>query len=284
MKISHVIRGEDHLSNSSKHVELFKAFGVTPPVFAHMPLILKDPAMGKGKMSKRDKGSLIEEYQERFYLPAAVRNAITLLGWNPKDDREILEIGEIIELFDIKDIQKGAARFDEKKMAHINGEYLKKLPVESYAWFARPILTEKGIADEKLDEDYLQRVLALSQEKITSLEGLADFVVYFFMDEFPKDEKTSAKVLKKGNGAELLAQVKEALFAIDSHSWNVESITQAYDNLATRNGQEKPFQWWPITRFAVSGMGSGPDFVPMLEVLGKERVLNRIDKMHSELN
>ncbi|MGB0344798.1 MAG: glutamate--tRNA ligase, partial [Coraliomargarita sp.] len=125
MGITHVIRGEDHLSNTSKHVELFRAFGVEPPRFAHIPLILKES--GPGKMSKRDKGALVEDYEARGFLPAAVRNYITLLGWNPKDDREKLSIDETIELFDFPGINKGNARFDERKLSALNAEYLREL-------------------------------------------------------------------------------------------------------------------------------------------------------------
>ncbi len=279
MKITHVIRGEDHLSNTSKHVELFKAFGARPPQFAHLPLILKDPRMGKGKMSKRDRGSLIEEYQDRHYLPAAVRNAIALLGWNPGDNREIMEIGEIIAAFDIKDIQKGAARFDEDKMAHVNFQYLKALPVETYAWFARPVLTEKGLIPENYSEDHLQRVLALCQEKITSLEALPEFCGYFFTDDYTVDEKARNKVFKKGDPAELAGQVKEALEGVPVENWSAESLEAAFNSLAVAHGQEKPFKWWPLTRFAVSGLSSGPDFLPMLEVLGRKTVLRRLGKL-----
>ena len=279
MKISHVIRGEDHLSNASKHVELFRAFGVKPPQYAHLPLILKDPKMGKGKMSKRDRGSLIEEYQDRHFLPAAVRNAIALLGWNPGDDREVMDIGDIIEAFDIKDIQKGAARFDEGKMAHINFQYLKQLPVETYAWFARPVLTQKGLIEEDHDEDHLQQVLAICQEKITSLEALPDFCAYFFTDAYPVDEKTETKVLKKGDPQELAGQVKEALEKIPAEQWHAASLEKAFADLAAAHGEEKPFKWWPLTRFAVSGLSSGPDFLPMLEVLGRETVLRRLSRI-----
>lgn len=278
MKITHVIRGEDHLSNSSKHVELFNAFGVKPPQFAHLPLILKDPKMGKGKMSKRDKGSLIEEYQERHFLPAAVRNAIALLGWNPGDDREVMDIGEIIEAFDIKDIQKGAARFDEAKMSHINFQYLKALPVETYAWFARPVLTAKGLISDDHDEDHLQRVLGICQEKITSLEKLPVFCAYFFSDAFEEDEKAKAKILKKGNAVELASQVRDALASVSAEEWSVESLDAAFQALAQSHGQEKPFQWWPLTRFAVSGTSSGPDFLPMLEIMGRDLVLGRLER------
>lgn len=278
MKITHVIRGEDHLSNTSKHVELFKAFGVRPPQFAHLPLILKDPKMGKGKMSKRDRGSLIEEYQDRHFLPAAVRNAVALLGWNPGDDREVMDIGEMIETFDIRDIQKGAARFDEAKMSHINFQYLKALPVETYAWFARPVLTARGLIDEDHDEDHLQRVLALCQAKITSLEELPAFCGYFFSDAYAQDEKTKAKIGKKGNSAELAGQVREALANVPEVDWTTPRLEQAFAELAAAHGEEKPFKWWPLTRFAVSGTSSGPDFLPMLEVMGRDRVLRRLER------
>jgi glutamyl-tRNA synthetase len=281
MKITHVIRGEDHLSNTSKHVELFNAFGVKPPQFAHLPLILKDPKMGKGKMSKRDKGSLIEEYEQRHFLPAAVRNAIALLGWNPGDDREIMEIGEIIEAFDIKDIQKGAARFDEAKTAHINFQYLKELPVETYAWFARPVLTGKGLIGEDHSEDHLQRVLTICQEKITSLEALPEFCGYFFTDDYPVNEKAEKKIMKKGNAAELASQVVAALEPVDAADWTEASLESAFAKLATDHGQEKPFMWWPLTRFAVSGVASGPDFLPMLAIMGKETVIRRLSTLVS---
>jgi glutamyl-tRNA synthetase len=283
MKISHVIRGEDHLSNTSKHVELFNAFGVTPPTFAHLPLILKDPKMGKGKMSKRDRGALIEEYQQRHFLPVAVRNAIALLGWNPGDDREVMEIDEIISAFDIKDIQKGAARFDEAKTAHINFQYLKALPVETYAWFARPVLTEKGLIAENHDEDHLQMVLGICQEKITSLEALPDFCGYFFSDDYAENEKVRGKLLKKGDPAALASEVTAALSAVAAGDWNPDGLEKAFAELARANGEEKPFRWWPLTRFAVSGVSGGPDFLPMLHIMGRDIVLSRLERFSAGL-
>ena len=165
MGITHVIRGEDHLSNTSKHVELFKAFGVEPPKFAHIPLILKES--GPGKMSKRDKGALIEEYEQRGFLASAVRNYISLLGWNPKDDRESekMDIDEIIELFDFAGINKGNARFDETKLSALNAEYLRELNLESFAFLARPMLNAAGVVGEDEDEDYLQAVLGLCRRR-----------------------------------------------------------------------------------------------------------------------
>ena len=180
MGITHVIRGEDHLSNTSKHVELFNAFGEEPPKFAHIPLILKEE--GSGKMSKRDKGALIEEYESRGFLASAVRNYISLLGWNPKNEREKIDIDEIIELFDFPGINKGNARFDEKKLSALNADYLRELNIESFTFLARPILNKAGVVSEDADEDYLQAVLTLCQPKARSLETLSELCGYFFID------------------------------------------------------------------------------------------------------
>jgi len=276
MAITHVIRGEDHLSNTSKHVEIFQALGAPVPKFAHLPLILKDPAQGKGKMSKRDRGALIEEYQQRHFLPAAVRNYLALLGWSPKGDREVMEIGEIIEAFELGDVQKGAARFDEKKMAHFNFEHLKALPVETYAWQARPVLTQAGVMAEDADEDYFQRVLDLCQAKVDALENLPSFTGYFFQESFSFDESVGAKIAKKADPKVRVAEALEYLEKIPAESWDNVQIEASFSALAAAHGEEKPFAWWPSLRYAVSGVGSGPDFIPMLSIMGRERVLRRL--------
>ena len=271
MGITHVIRGEDHLSNSSKHVELFKAFGVEPPVFAHIPLILKES--GPGKMSKRDKGALIEEYESRGFLAAAVRNYISLLGWNPKDDREKLDIDEIIELFDFSGINKGNARFDEKKLSALNAEYLREMNLESFAFMATPLLVEAGVVDGSVDEDYLQAVLGLCQPKARSLDTMADLCGFFFTDEYPMDEKTAAKIAKKADPKALLTEVLPALEGVES--FDADSLKAALEAHAESKGA-KVFAYFPALRFSLSGQGGGPDLLPMLEVMGKERVLGRL--------
>lgn len=274
MGITHVIRGEDHLSNTSKHTELFAAFDAPAPVFAHIPLILKQS--GPGKMSKRDKGALIEEYQQKRFLPSAVRNYLCLLGWNPKDNREVMPIETIIEEFSFAGIQKGSAKFDEKKMSFINTETLRSLEIGTFSWMASQSLSEAGVIKDGLDEDYFQKVMQLVQPKVSGLDSLADYVRYFFEDSFEYDTKTTQRLEKKGGSAELLTQVKEALAGIDT--WTVENIDAAFQKLAEANGQEKPFAWFPATRWAVSGAGGGPDLLPLLEVMGKEKVLGRLRK------
>ncbi|MFU8848159.1 MAG: glutamate--tRNA ligase [Opitutales bacterium] len=271
MGITHVIRGEDHLSNTSKHVELFKAFGVAPPVFAHIPLILKET--GPGKMSKRDKGALIEEYEVRGFLPAAVRNYICLLGWNPKDDREKLDIGEIIELFDFPGINKGNARFDEQKLAALNADYLRELEIGSFTFLVRPRLAQAGVIAEDEDEDYLQAVLQLAQPKARSLEDLPEYVGYFFKEEYVMDEKTGQNIAKKADPKALLAEVLPVLEGLES--FDADSLKAALEAQAEARGQ-KIFSYFPALRYAVSGVGGGPDLLPMLAVMGRERVLGRL--------
>lgn len=271
MKITHVIRGEDHLSNTSKHVELFRAFGVEPPVFAHIPLILKES--GPGKMSKRDKGALIEEYEQRGFLPAAVRNYICLLGWNPKDDREKMDIGEIIERFDFPGINKGNARFDEQKLAALNSEYLREMEIGSFTFLVRPILAQAGVISEEEDEDYLQSVLKLAQPKARSLEDLPDYVRYFFTDDFAMDEQTAAKISKKADPQALIAEVLPVLERLET--FDADLLKTALEAHAEAQGQ-RVFAYFPALRFALSGQGGGPDLLPMLEAMGRERVLGRL--------
>ncbi|MGB0744404.1 MAG: glutamate--tRNA ligase [Opitutales bacterium] len=276
MGITHVIRGEDHLSNTSKHVELFKALGAEPPLFAHIPLILKES--GPGKMSKRDKGALIEEYEQRGFLSAAVRNYICLLGWNPKDDQEKMDIGEIIERFDFPGINKGNARFDEQKLAALNSEYLREMEIGSFAFLVRPILAQAGVISEDEDEDYLQAVLKLAQPKVRSLEDLPEYLGYFFTDAYELEEKTAAKIAKKSDPKALIAEVLPVLEDIDE--FTADSLKSALEAHAESQGL-KVFAYFPALRFALSGQGGGPDLLPMLEVMGRDRVLGRLRKFTS---
>jgi glutamyl-tRNA synthetase len=273
MGITHVIRGEDHLSNTSKHVELFNAFGVEPPKFAHIPLILKEE--GSGKMSKRDKGALIEEYESRGFLASAVRNYISLLGWNPKNEREKIDIDEIIELFDFPGINKGNARFDEKKLSALNADYLRELNIESFTFLARPILNKAGVVSEDADEDYLQAVLTLCQPKARSLETLSELCGYFFTDNYAMDEKAGSKIAKKSDPKELLGEVLPILESIKSFDAN--SLKSALETHAESKDQ-KVFAYFPALRYASSGQGGGPDLLPMLVVMGRERVVARIKR------
>lgn len=270
MGITHVIRGEDHLSNTTKHCELFQALGAPLPVFAHLPMILN--SFGPGKMSKRGEGVHVEDYKSRHFLPLGLVNFLALLGWNSKDEQELFSLDELIEKFDLPGIQKGNARFDEKKLEHINTEQIRRLPAKDFLQLSLPILQTARV--DVSDRAYSESVLFLCQPKVRSLIELPDFVSYFFDEDFAFDPKVRERLFKKGKPLERLAEVQAALATLVE--WNADSLDQAFSALAESHGQEKPFQWFLVTRYSVSGVGGGPDLVPMLVVLGKERVLARM--------
>ncbi len=279
MGITHVIRGEDHLSNTSKHVELFKALGAEVPIFAHIPLILKES--GPGKMSKRDKGALIEDYERRSFIAEAVRNYICLLGWNPKDDREKMPIESLIERFDFDGINKGNARFDENKLMALNAEYIKNMPITQFEELAKPILETAGVLNgEAVDEDYCSKVFALCQEKIKSLETLPDFVYYFFNENYAYDAKGMARIEKAKNSQLLFEEVIACFEGLSA--WNIPSLEEALNGLAKKL-QLKPFAFFPLIRMATSGCTGGPDLLPMIEIMGQNRVLPRLQSFLEKL-
>jgi glutamyl/glutaminyl-tRNA synthetase len=272
MQVTHVIRGEDHLSNTSKHTELFKAFGAPLPTYAHIPLILKQN--GPGKMSKRDQGALVEEYRDRGFIPEALVNFLCLLGWSPKGDREKLPLAEIVSLFDLPGINQSNARFDEKKLAHMNMVYLHEMPPERCFTFARDFLKARNFFPGGLpDESYLRDVIVLCQPKVRSIEDLPGFIGYFFGEDFAIDLKAREKVFSKGDPkarlGELLAALPSADFSSDA------ALETLVHGLAATHAAGTGDYIHPA-RLAVSGTAVGPSFYGLLRVLGRERVDGRI--------
>ncbi len=281
MAISHVIRGEDHLSNTSKHVRLYEGFGVTPPVFAHIPLILKSPEMGQGKMSKRDKGALIEEYRQRHFLPEALMNYLSLLGWNPGDDREKMPLADIVRLFDLPGVNQSNAKFDGKKLAHLNMVYLLEQPGERFVEFAKAYFaTQETGAAALVDEHYFREIMALAQPKIKSVDDLGAYTVYFFTEDFPVDAKLKDKLLAKGDPKARLAELNAALSTMDFS--DDATIEAAIKSLAERKGLGFG-DYQAIARLAVTGTNTGPSITSIFRVLGKERVEVRITRFLNSL-
>ncbi|MFM7742840.1 MAG: glutamate--tRNA ligase, partial [Verrucomicrobiota bacterium] len=271
MRITHVIRGEDHLSNTSKHVELLRAFGVEPPRYAHIPLILKSD--GPGKMSKRDRGALIEEYQRRRFLPEAVRNYLCLLGWTPADGKEVLPIDEIVRKFEISAVHQSNARFDERKMSHVNAQTLRGLPTAEFAALARPILLETKVIDASVSDARLAEVLGIVQEKVISLEHLPEFMGFFFTADFKPDDGAMANLTKKGGDP--VARVSELLPALASAEWTEPALEAAFAAVGSANNR-KPTDYFAPARFAISGQGGGAHLLGVLRVLGRDTTLARL--------
>ncbi len=276
MGITHVIRGEDHLSNTSKHVRLYEGFGATPPVFAHIPLILKSPEMGQGKMSKRDKGALVEEYQQRFFLPEALVNYLSLLGWNPGDDREKMPIADIIRLFDLPGVNQSNAKFDGKKLAHLNMVYLLELPAERFLALARAYFAKQPHgAAVMANEAYFREIMLLAQPKIKSVDDLGAYTVYFFGEDYPIDAKVKDKVMAKGEPKLRLAEMIAALPAMDfTQDAAIEAALKA---LAESKGLGFG-DYQGVARLAVTGTNAGPSITSIFRVLGRDRVRARLER------
>jgi glutamyl/glutaminyl-tRNA synthetase len=275
MGITHVIRGEDHLSNTSKHTELFDAFGAPRPVFAHIPLILKQH--GPGKMSKRDQGALVEDYQRRAYLPEALVNFLCLLGWNPKDDREKMPLAEVIARFDFPGINQSNARFDDKKLAHMNMAYLLDLPAVDFVARARAYYEQAGNPDGATTDDaYFAAVMALCQPKVKAIDELPAYAVYFFTENYPLNEKAAAKIMTKGEPLTRLVELREVLAAREDFADEV-ALEEAIKVTAESRGLGFG-DYQAVARLAVTGTNAGPGLTALMRLLGRERVLARIER------
>jgi glutamyl-tRNA synthetase len=268
MRITHVIRGEDHLSNTPKHLELFKALGHTPPRYAHIPLILNKDG---SKMSKRDAGASITSYIEGGYAPEAVRNYLSLLGWSPKENREILEIGETVQLFELSGINRKNAHFDLDKCLWLNTQHLTKMPVARLKDLSQPFLRQAGITCGQPEE--LDQVLLLVREKLKLLTDVPDWISHFFTEAYPFAPEAVAKVFANASAPQRLLVLASSLENL-TH-WSAEAIEHALKETAAAFGAKHTELLLP-TRVAVSGRASGPNLFPMLEILGRARAVSRI--------
>lgn len=270
MKITHVIRGEDHLSNTPKHIELYKALGATPPRFAHMPLILNRDG---SKMSKRDEGAALGTYPEAGYAPEAVRNYLSLLGWSPKENREIISTEEVVAMFELNQINRRNAAFDLDKCFWINGQYLLQMDLARYAELAIPFLEKAGITWPTWDS--LEKVLAIVKPKIKMLKDLPEWVAFFFKETFPYDEAAVAKSLTGTSAADRLKALSESYASLTE--WNAATLEATLKETAVKLGNKTGELVHPA-RVAASGRSVGPGLYEMLEILGKERTLARFER------
>ena len=271
MKISHVIRGEDHLSNTPKHAQLYQALGAPPPRFAHIPLILNKDG---SKMSKRDQGASLNSYMEDGYLPEAVRNYLCLLGWSPKDNREKIEIEEVVSLFDLDKINRKNASFDLDKCRWLNGEYMRELGDDRFRQLARQALPKAGIDLSKFPPGYVDAALDTCKGKVRILGELPAYCGFYFNDSFDYNPEGITKQFIPENKPRLLA-LREAFAALD----NFDAITleKTLKDKAAELGVKVGALVHP-TRLAVTGSNAGPSLYHLLEILGKEEVLERIDR------
>ena len=271
MGMTHVLRGEDHLMNTPKHLQLFEAFEVEPPAYAHIPLILN---MDGSKMSKRDQGAAIGEYATQGYCTEAVFNFLALLGWSPKDESEIFSPEEIIEKFTIEAINRAPGKFDIEKCGWVNQQHLAKLSPADFAAAAKPYVDAAGI---NTDDNYIE-VAGSIQEKVRLLTEVPAMIAFFYNADYPFDAEAVAKVKKNEAAADLLAKLATALEALSD--WNEAKAT--IGATAKENGA-KPGQLMFPTRVALTGAAGGPDLGAILEILGQNEAVRRIQRAVTEL-
>jgi glutamyl-tRNA synthetase len=272
MKITHVIRGEDHLSNTPKHLELFQALGAEPPRYGHIPLILNPDG---SKMSKRDVGASITSYIESGYLPEAVCNYLCLLGWSPKDDREKLSLGEVVERFSLASVNRKNAAFDLDKCTWLNAEYMKEIDGERFQRLGREALARGGIDFTRFPESYVTAALETCKGKLRVFSELPAYAGFYFRDELSYAPEAVAKQFVPENRPRVEA-VRAALAGLET--FDAASIEAAFKATALRLGVKVGVLVHPV-RLAVTGAASGPSLYHLLEVLGREKVLGRVDAL-----
>jgi glutamyl-tRNA synthetase len=275
MDITHVIRGEDHLSNTAKHIALFNAFGVKPPHYAHIPLILN----GDGsKMSKRDKGASLTSYLDDGFLPEAVVNFLCLLGWSPKENREKLTLAETIERFDLPQILRHNAKFDYEKLLWLQGEYARELKDDRFYELAVRAFAKAGVNTNAFPLPYVKAALDTCKGKFKLFNELPGYAGFYFTDIIFSDDEASEEIYKKTFTPEnkpRLEKLRDAFAA--APAFDAGTLEAALKETAKALGVKAGVLVHPC-RLAVTGKPSGPSLYHLLEVLGKDKVMARIEK------
>jgi glutamyl-tRNA synthetase len=271
MAITHVIRGEDHLSNTAKHIALFRAFGVEPPKYAHIPLILNHDG---SKMSKRDQGASLTSYMDEGFAPEAVVNYLCLLGWSPKENREVISVEETVKVFDLPQILRHNARFDLDKLHWLHGEYIRLMSNDRFYELAVPALNKAGFDTGKYPSAYVEAALDTCKGKKRLFSELADYGGFYFVEEVTYDPEAAAKDFTLEN-RDRLKKLRDAFAALSI--FDAASLENCLKEMAKQLGVKTGVLVHP-TRLACTGKTAGPSLYHLLEVLGNEKVLARIER------
>ncbi|MBD3331284.1 glutamate--tRNA ligase [candidate division GN15 bacterium] len=274
MGISHVIRGNDHITNTFKQVLIYRALEWEPPVFGHLPLILRPD---KKKVSKRLGDKDVNEYQKEGILPEAMFNYLCLLGWSPKEDREVFTVPELIERFTEKNFNASNAVFDEEKLLAINKAHIMLKSDHELATLVAPLLVEADLTTKYWLEtrwEYLRHVVGLLKERVTRLDDFPAQSGFFFQFDYTYDEKAAGKHFTP-EAAEYLKKLYERFASLSR--FDAESLEKTLSDLADELGVKRAKLIHP-TRLAVSGVPVGPSLYHMLQVLDQRVVLERLEK------
>lgn len=274
MGMTHVLRAEEHLSNTPKQLLIYDALGWEPPKFGHMPMIL---APDRSKLSKRHGATSVEEFRSQGYLAEAIVNYLTLLGWGPGDERELFTLQETVKLFELEQMSKKAAIYDTKKLTWMNGQYLSELPLEKILPEAKPFFIKDGFVTEDWfaeHEEYFAKLVDVVRVRVKTLQEVADAASYFFQDVTEYDAKGVAKHFKP----ESVGLLEQCIAAVEADEvYDLASTEAAYNKIAADNGLALGKVIHP-TRLALTGRTVSPGMFDVMVLLGKEKTLERLHK------
>ena len=273
MEITHVLRGDDHITNTPKQMMIYNAFKWEAPKFGHMTLIVNE---NMKKLSKRDFSIIqyIEQYQSLGYLPDALFNFISLLGWSPKGEEEILSHDQLIEMFDENRLSKSPARFDKEKLAYINNRYVKELSLEETIELCMPHLVEEGIAEDQ-DEDWIRSLVSVFKDRLSYGAEILDLYEEFFNKEFVLDQE-GIDFLNEEGVNETLTAFRDLLNDVEEFkAINIKPLIKEAGKIAGSKGK---MLFMPL-RIATTASMHGPDLPQVLALLGKEVVIERLNSL-----
>lgn len=274
MKISHVLRGDDHISNTPKQLMIYEALGWEPPRFGHMTLIVNE---SRKKLSKRDESIIqfIEQYEELGYLPEALFNFIALLGWSPSGEEEIFSKDEFIEIFDASRLSKSPALFDKQKLAYMNNQYMKKLDVDKLVEITLPHLIKAGKVEGNLSEEkmaWVKKLVALFQEKMSFGAEIVELTDMFFTEELMIEDEAK-EVLAEEEVPEVLSAFLTEIDQLET--FEADAIKASMKSVQKATGHKGKKLFMPI-RSATTGQTHGPDLPQAIELLGKDKIKDRL--------
>ncbi|MBU4477856.1 MAG: glutamate--tRNA ligase [Candidatus Omnitrophica bacterium] len=271
MGVTHIIRGDDHIPNTPKQIILYEALGFKLPKFVHIPMILGED---KSRMSKRHGATAISEYRRQGYLPQAVVNYLSLLGWSPGNDREIFSQQTLVKDFSLKRLNKTAAVFDINKLNWINGQYIKNMELEKLTELIVPYLKEKGHIGETYDQQWLSGLIKLYKTRFCTLEHFGELSGFFFTDTVHYDEAAVKQFLSTPAAVENLEQFKNMLSKLVSY--DVKTIENAARALMETMGIQTGDMIHPV-RVALTGGTVSPGIFEVIHFLGKEKAVQRLE-------
>lgn len=274
MNITHVVRAEEHLPTAPKAVLLWEALDGGPlPVFAHLPVLVNEK---RQKLSKRRDRVAVEDYRDLGYLPEAMRNYLALLGWSPADGRELMSVEEMVSEFRLEDVNNSPAFFDEKRLLHFNGLYIRALHLDDFVVRAAPFLTGDGAtwASDRFRQDQFDRLAPLVQERVGTLGEVPALVGFLFEEPFVVEDGAFERSIANDPQAQAILDASRQ--ALATCAWSALALKEALTSIAESAGRKLGKAQAPV-RAAAMGRGVGLPLFESLEVLGRELTLERID-------